>query len=125
MDVHINIPPTKENTGLMSVIATMSSRLLTWVQGIQEMDNSFKLHTVNPMYPSQKVLHDLDDFPTNNMKEIKEFFKGARPITEGGKLFMKIKASFKTPVEVLVGNAQWYHSEKRNSFGNPPYKLAT
>ena len=52
MDVHINIPPTKENTGPMSVIATMSSRLLKWVQGIQEMDNSFKLHTVNLAYPS-------------------------------------------------------------------------
>ena len=91
----------------MSVIATLTSRLLSWMQGIQEMDNSLKLHTVDPAHQSQKVLHDLDNFPTNNMNEIKEFFKGARPISDGGKVFMKIKASFKTPVDELL-HAQWY-----------------
>ena len=80
------------------------------------MDSSFKLHTVDPAHSSQKVLHHPDDFPTTNMSEIKEFFKGARPITDGGKIFLKIKASFKRPVEDLVGNAYWYHSEKKELF---------
>ena len=67
------------------------------------MDSSFKLHTVDPAHSSQKVLHHPDDFPTTNMSKIKEFFKGARPITDGRKIFLKIKASFKRLVEELVG----------------------
>ena len=88
------------------------------------MDNSFKLHTVDPAHQSQKVLHDLDNFPMSNMNKVKEFFKGARPISGGGKVFLKIKASFKTPVEELLGNTQWYHSEKRKCLENLQYKHA-
>ena len=116
MDLHLNIPETKENTGPMAAIETLSKTLHNWLQGIQEMDDSFKLHSVDPSYTSQKVLHNLDNFPTTNMNEIKEFFKGARPIIRGGKTFMKIKASFKSAVQELVGNAHWYHSEKKELF---------
>ena len=125
MDVHLNIPPTQDNSGQMAAIETLTARLLSWTQGIQELDNSFKLHTVDPGHQSQKVLHDLDNFPTSNMNEVKEFFKGAQPISDGGKVFLKIKASFKKSAEELLGNAQWYHSEKRSYSKNPQSKPVT
>ena len=116
MDVHLNIPPTQENSGPMAAIETLTARLLSWTQGIQELDNSFKLHTVDPGHQSQKVLHDLDNFLMSNMNKVKEFFNGARPISNRGKVFLKIKASFKKSAKELLGNAQWYHSEKKELF---------
>ena len=83
---------------------------------MQVMDDTFKLHTVDPNFKSQKVMHHPNDFPSNKLAELKEFFKGARPIPEGGKLFLKIKASFKQSTKELVGNAQWAHSEKKELF---------
>ena len=80
------------------------------------MDGTFKLHSVDPNHKIQKVLHHQKDFPKDKLAEIKEFFKGARPIPEGGKLFMKIKASFKQAPKELIGNAQWFHSEKKELF---------
>ena len=70
MDLHLNITKTKENTGPTSAIETLSKKLHNWLQGLQEMDGSFKLHSVDPSHSSQKVLHNLDDFPTTNMNEI-------------------------------------------------------
>ena len=78
--------------------------------------NTFKLHTVDPEYKTQKVLHDLKDFPKDKLTDIKSFFKGARPLPNGGKLFMRIKASFKQPTNELVGNAEWFHTAKKELF---------
>ena len=100
----------------MAPIATLSTRLEGWWKGMQVMDDTFKLHTADPNFKSQKVMHHPNDFPTNKLAELKEFFKGARPIPEGGKLFLKIKASFKQSTKELVGNAQWAHSEKKELF---------
>ena len=122
MDVHLNIPATTDKSSPMAPIATLSTRLEGWWKGMQVMDDTFKLHTVDPNFKSQKVMHHPNDFPTNKLAELKEFFKGARPIPEGGKLFLKIKASFKQSTKELVGNAQWAHSEKRNCFANHPFK---
>ena len=100
----------------MAAIATVSAQLESWLQSIQEMDGTFKLHLVDPNHKIQKVLHHQKDFPKDKMAEIKEFFKGARPVPDGGKLYMKIKASFKQSSKQLVGNALWFHSEKKELF---------
>ena len=76
MDLHLNVPKTTENSPMAPII-TLSSRLEAWWKGMQEMDGSFKLHTVDPNFKSQKVMHHTKDFPTNKMAELKEFFKGA------------------------------------------------
>ena len=116
MDVHLNVPKTKDDGGILDMIATLSSRLEAWLKEIQGLDGSFKLHTVDPSSQTLKVLHHTKDFPTNKLAEIKEFFKGARPIPNGGKLFMKIKASFKSSVKELIGNAEWFHSNNKELF---------
>ena len=116
MDLHLNIPATTDKSSPIAPIATLSTRLEGWLKGMQEMDDTFKLHTVDPNHKSQKVMHHQKDFPTNKLAELKEFFKGARPIPDGGKVFLKIKASFKQSPKELIGNAQWSHSEKKELF---------
>ena len=116
VDIHLNLPKTKDDGGILDMIATLSSRLEDWLKEIQGLDGSFKLHTVDPSAQTQKVLHHNKDFPTNKLAEIKEFFKGARPIPNGGKLFMKVKASFKSSAKELIGNAEWFHSDKKELF---------
>ena len=75
MDLHLNIPETKENTGPMAAIETLSKKLHNWLQGLQEMDGSFKLHSVDPSHSSQKVLHNLDDFPTTKYERTKRILQ--------------------------------------------------
>ena len=77
MDLHLNVPATSDKSSPIALIATLSTQLEGWLKGMQEMDETFKLHTVNPNYKSQKVLHHQKDYPTNKLAELKEFFKGA------------------------------------------------
>ena len=84
---------------------------------MQEMDKTFKLHTVDPNHKSQKSCTTTKTFPRIKLAKLKEFFKGARPVPDGGKLYLKIKALFKQSPKELVGNAQWAHSEKKEMFG--------
>ena len=116
MDLHLNIPATTDKSSPVAPIATLSSRLEGWWQETQEMDESFKLHSVDPNHKSHKVMHHPKDFPTNKLAELKEFFKGAWPGPHGGKLYLKIEALFKQSPKELVGNAQWSHSEKKEMF---------
>ena len=85
----------------------------------REMDGTLKLHSVNPNHyiPKvlnylPKVLHYQKDFPKDNIVEIKEFFKRARPILEGRKVFVKIIASFKQSSKFLP----WFHGKKKELF---------
>ena len=77
MDLHLNVPATTDKSSPIAPIATLSTRLEGWLKGMQEMDETFKLHTVDRNYKSQKVLHHQKDYPTNKLAELKEFFKGA------------------------------------------------
>ena len=87
MDVHLNILATTDKSSPMALIATLSTCLEGWWRGMQEMDNTFTLHTWDENYKSQKVMHHHKDFPNNKLAELKEFFKGARLILDGAKLF--------------------------------------
>ena len=116
MTVHLNIEKPPDNATPAEILSIMSSRLENWVRDIQGIDNMFKLHTVDPKYHTQQVLHDLKDFPKEKLMDIKSFFKGARPLPHGGKLFLRIKASFKQATYELVRNAEWFHTAKKELF---------
>ena len=58
----------------------------------------------------------MKDFPKDKLMDIKAFFKGARPLPHGGKIFLWIKASFKQPTNELIGNAEWFHTAKKKLF---------
>ena len=116
MTVHLNVDKPPDNASPAEILSIMSNRLENWVRDIQGIDNTFKLHTVDPEYKTQKVLHDLKDFPKDKLMDIKAFFKGARPLPHGGKLFLRIKASFKQPTNELIGNAEWFHTAKKELF---------
>ena len=55
MDVHLNILATTDKSSPMALIATLSTCLEGWWRGMQEMDNTFTLHTWDENYKSQKV----------------------------------------------------------------------
>ena len=74
MDLHLNIPATTDKSSSIAPIPTLSTRVEGWIKGKQEMDETFKLHTIDPNHKSQKVMHRQKDYPTNKLAELKELF---------------------------------------------------
>jgi hypothetical protein len=50
------------------------------------------------------------------LSELKKYFKGAFPKPKGGRLFLRIKASFDDPLSDLLANVGWYHQQSQESF---------
>ncbi len=96
-------------------INTLKKTLKNWVQGIQDTDPTFKLHTIDPDAVNQLTIHALKDFPSS-LQEIQGFFAKAKPLVKGGKLYMKILASFNSKPEDLTGNVRWYHQDWSERF---------
>jgi hypothetical protein len=48
MDLHLIVPETPQEEGPPEVIATLRKRLLEFMKEVQELEPSFKLHTINP-----------------------------------------------------------------------------
>ena len=115
MDVHLMVPPTNNSSSPIQAIETLTKRLEEWLQGVQSIQQSFKLHTVDLESQVQTIIHHQSDFPSS-LPDIKQFFKGARPIPKGGKIYTTIKASFKGTPKELMGSTEWYHSINRERF---------
>ena len=115
MDVHLVVPPTNNSSSPIQAIETLTKRLEEWLQGVQSVEKSFKLHTVDPESQVQTIIHHPSDFPSS-LPDIKQFFKGARPIPKGGKIYTTIKASFEGTTKELMGSTEWYHSINKERF---------
>ena len=109
------IPKAEANSSPGDIVECLRERLISWLTGVQSLEGSFKLHTVDPDNKVQSVLHSPSDFP-KTLAEVKDFFKGARPIPRGGKAFMKIKASFNSTPKILSNGTDWYHKAKNELF---------
>jgi hypothetical protein len=114
MDLQLNIPPTKEE-GMEAPIAMLAKTLKTWMKGIQEIEPTFKLHTVDTASKNQIIVHHLKDFP-KSLAEIQALFHKSKPLTKGGKLYMKILASFNCSPQKITENVQWWHQERKERF---------
>ena len=115
MDLHLAIPPAENQSSPLQAIEALKIRLEEWLQGVQSIEKSFKIHTVDPDSKVQTSIHHQATFP-ETLPEIKQFFKGARPIPKGGKLYMTIKASFEGNPQELRGSTEWYHAMNKERF---------
>jgi hypothetical protein len=77
------------------------------------MEPSFKLHTVDPTHESQTVLNDSRTHDWTRFGDIKKFFRGAFPKPKGGRLFLRVKASFNGTLPDLLGSVGWYYREAK------------
>jgi hypothetical protein len=93
----------------------LSEKMRQWIDSIHEYEPSFKLHTADPEHENQAILHDTKAHDWNKLSEIKQFFRGAFPKPKGGRLFMRIKASFEGSIPSLMGNIGWFHQQERES----------
>ena len=115
MDLHLMIPPVDSKASPAEIIECLRERLSSWLQGVQSLEQSFKLHTVDPNNQVQSVVHSPSEFP-KSLSEIKDYFKGARPLPKGGKVFMKIKASFQGTAKTILSGTDWYHKNNNEVF---------
>ena len=115
MDLHLMIPKVNDKASPAEIIECLRDRLSSWLTGVQSLEQSFKLHTVDPDNQVQSVVHSPSEFP-KTLSEIKDFFKGVRPIPKGGKVFMKIKASFEGSAHTILSGTDWYHKNNNEVF---------
>jgi hypothetical protein len=114
MDLHLNIIPTRAE-GMEAPVQTLAGTLKQWMKGIQEMEPTFKLHTVDPTAQNQTMIHRLNEFPTK-LQDIQCFFSKAKPLIKGGKLYMRILASFQGSPGELTEKVKWYHQARQERF---------
>lgn len=89
-------------------------RCKTWLTGIQQMEPTFKLHTADPTAKTQRVVHDIKDFP-EKLDELKSFFKGARPSAEGGYQYLKVLGSAKGTTKAFINSVDWMHRDRKEN----------
>lgn len=111
MDIHLMAAASDSNDP-MNWLKIATDRCKEWLSEIQKVTPSFKLHTIDPLAPSQEILHDPTKFPTA-LSDVKNFFLGIRPNQKGGKMYMKILASFNGSGEELLSNTTWYHKPRK------------
>lgn len=103
-----NPDPTDTTTTLKNTM----DRCRRWLQGIQQIEPSFKLHTANPAASRQGIIHDMKDFP-QTLEELKVFFKGARPKAEGGFIYLKVLGSANGTTKNFIGSVDWMHRDRK------------
>jgi hypothetical protein len=111
IDIQLNIDSAGAAAKPKEVADMLVAKCKEWFETIQTFNESFKLHTADPK-ENQLVCHHKKDFP-KTVADIKNFFKGARPKPQGGRLYMKVKASFNGPVSRLLSEVDWYHRQNK------------
>ena len=122
MDVQIRIDKIK-TTKPIDAINACRDRCKTWLEEIQQIEPSFKLHPVDPDNQNQTILHAMKDFP-KDLTDLKVFFKNARPIMKGGMLYLKILASFEGDPEQLLSKVIWYHKDRKERIAVSPIQAS-
>jgi hypothetical protein len=115
MDLHLNVPETPKEKGPPEVIATLRKRLLEFMKDVQEMEPSFKLHTINPEAKNIMTLDSPQKLPVK-LPEIQDIFLNAKPLRKGGKLYMKVLVSHDCSTEELTAQTDWFHQEVKERF---------
>jgi hypothetical protein len=111
IDVQIQLEASPSGKPIDAMLKCVE-RCKDWLLEVQQCEPSFRLQTVNQKAPSQRTLHDPTTFP-KDLPGVKEFFKNARPLTSGGRLYLKIRASFEGTSEALLGKITWYHNDRK------------
>jgi hypothetical protein len=111
MDLHLNVPATPKDKGPPEVIATLQKRLLKFIIDVQGVRASFKLHTINPNAKNILTLDSPERLP-ETLIEIQNIFLNAKPLRNGGKLYMKVLVSHDCSTEALYAQTEWFHQEE-------------
>jgi Fe-S-cluster-containing dehydrogenase component len=106
LDVQLHLPNPGEKQAPSVAFDTMIAYLKTWFQTMQQLNNGFHLHTIDPNAALITELRELDKFPAT-YQDVKMFFKKPTPKPHGGKLFTKVLASFKGTSSDLVEALKW------------------
>jgi hypothetical protein len=80
------------------------------------------LHSWDPEAPEQLICHAIDDFP-KTLAELKAYFKQARPLPKGGKILVKILASYQGDFKAI--SSQVSTRTGMNSFNTRSFKKLT
>lgn len=92
LNLRLKLEANPDPTDTLKTFNMVMDRCKAWLKAIQDLEPSFKLHTADPEAQAQKILHDLKDFP-DKLDNLKSFFKGARPMSKGGFLYLKVLGS--------------------------------
>lgn len=101
--------PTPKN--VEATYSLLSDKCKSWLMDIQQLEPSFKLHTVDPAARTQGVVHDPADFP-QKLDELKTFFKGAHPNAEGGYMYLKVLGLAKGTTKQFISTVDWMHWDR-------------
>jgi hypothetical protein len=115
VDLHLNVPHTPNDKGPTKVIATLRKHLLKFVKGIQGVEASFKLHTINPNAKNIMTLDSPDRLP-ETLLEIQSIFLNTKPLRNGGKLYMKVLVIHDCSTKALYTQTEWFHQKQRECF---------
>lgn len=91
-NLHITIKAIKKGASITDGTKAISIACKAFMKEMQAITNSsFKLHSWDPNTAEQTTLHRLSKFSDNlPVMELKQFFKGAHPISNRGKAYLKI-----------------------------------
>ena len=111
IDVQLIIPAATSDDA-MEPLTNLAEKLKKWMRGVQQICPSFKLHTVDPKHETQSTLHIIDELDWKKISDIKQYFRGAQPKPKGGRIFLRVKASFDMTMPEFLGNIEWYHQNQ-------------
>ena len=111
IDVQLQIVASTSDDA-MEPLTKLAEKLRKWMKGVQQICPSFKLHTVDPKHENQATLHVIDELDWKKLSDIKQYFRGAQPKPKGGRLFLRVKASFDMTLTDFLGNIEWYHQNQ-------------
>jgi hypothetical protein len=115
MDLHLIVPETPKDEGPPEVIATLRKQLLEFMKEVQELEPSFKLHTINPEAKNIMTLDSPQKLPIK-LPEIQDIFLNAKPLRKGGKLYMKVLVIHDCSTEELTAQTDWFHQDAKERF---------
>jgi hypothetical protein len=114
INVNLNVKPVAEKNFSAPIDAALKC-CREFLEIIQKVEPSFKLHSWDPDAPEQLICHAMDDFP-KTLADLKAYFKQARPMPKGGKLFMKILASYHGDFKSIASQVNWYFQDRNEQF---------
>lgn len=112
MDVQINLDPCGEYDDITKQVKKVGKTAKAFLKSVQGIEPTFKLKPIDPNDLVQSDLHNIDKLDWKSLGQVKRYFGNIRPMKKGGRLFLKIRASFKTTVQILKGNLDWYFRER-------------
>ena len=111
LDIQLQIQASTSDDA-MEPLNKLADKLRRWMNGVQQICPSFKLHTVDPKHENQATLHVIDELDWKKLSDIKQYFRGAQPKPKGGRSFLRVKASFDMTLTDFLGNIEWYHQNQ-------------